>query len=130
MASLKTINQRIALTVHPSLTLVKGEGYHYFVFDTPTQYETHSVMTPYTNQLTLAAWIEHARGFFKRLVDDKARSVVASAVDLIARYPNEPNEVGELILRHASDRFYDADIEPDAVELLDTKRNELTPYAF
>jgi len=61
--SLKEINARIARDVHASVELVRGEGYHYLVFDNGVKYEDKSIMVPYTGQLTLKQWIEEARQF-------------------------------------------------------------------
>ncbi len=60
MASIKVINKAIEKAGIP-LELVKGEGYHYFVYDTSTHYDTHSVYYCYTNMLTTKQWVETAR---------------------------------------------------------------------
>ena len=43
--------------------LVRGEGYHYFVYDNPEKgiFDTISVYVPYTNQLSVERWVEEAK---------------------------------------------------------------------
>lgn len=74
--SLKDLNRKIQSEVHAKLELVKGDGYHYFVFDDvdANVYETHSVMVSYTKQLTIAQWMEEARGFAQRCAPQPVRS--------------------------------------------------------
>lgn len=43
--------------------LVRGEGYHYYVFDDGERYETNSVMVYRLNMQTLDAWIAGAQTF-------------------------------------------------------------------
>lgn len=67
--SLNRINQRIARRVSPLVELVRGAGYHYFVYDNRDTndgvavYETRSVMIWTTAQLTPAQWLEEAQAF-------------------------------------------------------------------
>lgn len=44
----------------PCLSLFRGDGYWYFVYDDPAQnvYETHSVYTQFLHDLTLDEWIK------------------------------------------------------------------------
>jgi hypothetical protein len=43
------------------LDLVRGEGYHYFVYDDRgDDYETLSIMVPYTNTYSAAEWVNQA----------------------------------------------------------------------
>lgn len=74
--SLKDINARIQRDIHAKLELVKGDGYHYFQFDDveANVFETHSVMVAYTKQLTLAQWLEEARGFADRVAPKPVQS--------------------------------------------------------
>lgn len=44
------------------LELVRGEGYHYFVFDDGERFETVSEMVGYTSHVSLDRWIEWAEG--------------------------------------------------------------------
>lgn len=45
------------------LELVRGEGYHYFIYDRPdiNVYETESVYVPYTSIYTVAEWVREAQ---------------------------------------------------------------------
>lgn len=63
MATLKQINDRIARDVSPEVELVRGDGYHYFVFDNGEVFETRSIMTPYTKDQSAFQWMEDARHF-------------------------------------------------------------------
>ena len=49
------------------LELVKGEGYFYFVYDTPELYETESVYVYRLNELTREQWLEQGRDFGERM---------------------------------------------------------------
>jgi hypothetical protein len=63
--SLKTINDGIKKLI-PNVELVRGDGYHYFVYDDGgARYETESVMVPYTNLYSRAEWIQMALKFWK-----------------------------------------------------------------
>lgn len=42
------------------LEIVRGEGYHYFIYDTLRHYETVSVYIPYTSHQTPLQWAEIA----------------------------------------------------------------------
>jgi hypothetical protein len=44
------------------LEIVRGEGYHYFVYDVPARnlYETVSIYVPYTNTYSPAEWANQA----------------------------------------------------------------------
>lgn len=44
------------------LEIVRGEGYHYFVYDVPARgrFETISIYVPYTNTYTPAEWANQA----------------------------------------------------------------------
>jgi hypothetical protein len=67
--SMKTINAAIQ-KVTTNVELVRGEGYHYFVFDDGTQYDTESVMVPYTNLYSNAEWVEMAIKFWRSHMKD------------------------------------------------------------
>jgi hypothetical protein len=60
-STLKTAQAAINLRGVP-LELVRGEGYHYFIYDRPDidVYETESVMVPYTNSQSDNRWVECA----------------------------------------------------------------------
>jgi hypothetical protein len=61
--SLSHINKRIYETVSTVVELVKGDGYHYFVYDDGEIYETESVMVPWTNLYKLSEWLLMAEKF-------------------------------------------------------------------
>tara|TARA_R110000868_G_scaffold19939_6_gene85038 strand:- start:1890 stop:2126 length:237 start_codon:yes stop_codon:yes gene_type:complete len=44
------------------LEIVRGEGYHYFIYDVAARniYETVSIYVPYTKQYTAAEWANQA----------------------------------------------------------------------
>ena len=54
------------------LELVRGEGYHYFVFDDGKHFETVSVMVPYTNSLSYDQWLAEARAAWRTIKDQIA----------------------------------------------------------
>ena len=60
---LKQINDILAKEFEGKIELIKGEGYHYFVFDDGVSFETWSVMVCYTNQQTKLQWLEDGRYF-------------------------------------------------------------------
>jgi hypothetical protein len=53
-----------------NLSLLRGPGYWYFVYDDGRLYETYSVMTPYLCRGTLEDWVDEGRKFC-RLVESK-----------------------------------------------------------
>lgn len=59
-ATLKAVNRAVAKAGIP-LELVRGEGYHYWVYDTASRWETVSVYMPYTNSVSVDCWLEWAR---------------------------------------------------------------------
>lgn len=59
-ATIKSVNRAVARAGIP-LELVRGEGYHYFVFDAPGRWETVSFYVPYTNCVSVERWIDWAR---------------------------------------------------------------------
>jgi hypothetical protein len=63
--SLKRINQAIA-KIDPHCELVKGDGYHYLVWDDGTEIATESVMVMYTSHLPQLEWLYEARQFIEK----------------------------------------------------------------
>lgn len=65
---LRTVNSVFSASKLP-VELVKGKDYlkggeyFYFVFDDGVRYDTHSVMVPRLNDLTLAQWIDEGKEF-------------------------------------------------------------------
>lgn len=63
MATLKQINDRIARDVSPHITLEKGEGYIYLVWDDGDNFETKSIMVAYINVYSASEWVQEAAQF-------------------------------------------------------------------
>jgi hypothetical protein len=66
--SLKRINADIG-QIDSRCELVKGDGYHYFVWDDPwntPSFETESVMVSSTNHLSQLEWLYEARQFIEK----------------------------------------------------------------
>lgn len=61
MTTLAAANKAIGRQGIP-LELVRGEGYHYFVYDNPAQnvFDTESIYVCYTNTYTAAEWVKEA----------------------------------------------------------------------
>ena len=60
--STATVTRRLkaeGLTVE----LVRGNGYHYFIFDDGQRYETRSVMCPRFRDIPLETWLSDGRQF-------------------------------------------------------------------
>jgi len=78
--SLALINREIASIDH-RCELVKGDGYHYFVFDGQSAgvYETKSVMVMYTSHMDNARWISEAQDFINNVI---LESALMGGVDL------------------------------------------------
>lgn len=59
------------------LELVRGEGYHYFIYDQPRRniYETVSIYVPYTKTYSAAEWANQAGLVYCDLLDrlDRAK---------------------------------------------------------
>lgn len=53
------------------LEIVRGEGYHYFIYDDPVVdiYETVSVYVPYTNTYSAKGWVQQARYAYETVRD-------------------------------------------------------------
>lgn len=59
-ATIKQVNKAVAKAGIP-LELVRGEGYHYWVYDTAGRWETVSVYVCYTSCVSVERWVEWAR---------------------------------------------------------------------
>ena len=59
--SISAANRAIARQNIP-LELVRGDGYHYFIYDVPHRgiFETVSIYVPYTNTYKASEWAEQA----------------------------------------------------------------------
>lgn len=64
--TLDRINFELRLRELP-LVLHRARGYFYFVFDSGSRFETHSVMVPTLGTLKLAQWTEEASRFAAQL---------------------------------------------------------------
>jgi hypothetical protein len=64
--TLADINRRIQLE-EPTVTLIRGEGYCYFIYDVAGKFETESLMIPYLNMLPAAEWIARAVAFGRKM---------------------------------------------------------------
>ena len=58
------------------LEIVRGEGYHYFIYDVPARniYDSVSVYVPYTNSYTAAEWADQARWIFDDILKEKTNA--------------------------------------------------------
>jgi hypothetical protein len=66
--SLKRINTAI-IQLDARCELVKGDGYHYLVWDDPfdvLSFETESIMVHATSHLSPATWLYEARQFIEK----------------------------------------------------------------
>lgn len=63
MTTLKQINERIERDVSPHISLEKGEGYIYLVWDDGDNFETKSIMVPYINSYSASEWVQEAAQF-------------------------------------------------------------------
>lgn len=103
------INARIAREVNPSIELVRGDGYQYFVYDDPhaSVFETESVMVSALSHLTGAQWIEAATTFnetvLRKLCEGAAlQSDKVRVVTLPAAEENwSPFKAGDIIVGNA-----------------------------
>lgn len=69
--SLATINKRLK-EFDPRLELVRGEGYHYYVFDDPNLFQTKSVYCMYTNSMSDEDWVADGILFSMEVADEAA----------------------------------------------------------
>lgn len=69
-ATLKLVNRAVAKAGIP-LELVRGEGYHYWVYDTATRWDTVSVYIPYTSSVSVDCWVEWAKQAMAELTAEK-----------------------------------------------------------
>lgn len=67
--------QRAIDKAHIPLEIVRGEGYHYFVYDVPARniYETVSIYVPYTNTYSAVEWANQAGLVYTDITDRLAR---------------------------------------------------------
>lgn len=67
--------QRAIDKAHIPLEIVRGEGYHYFIYDVPARniYETVSIYVPYTKTYSAAEWADQAGRVYTDITDRLAR---------------------------------------------------------
>lgn len=63
----RTVTNAVRASVCPNMTLHRGVGYFYFVFDSGDRYETHSVMVFRLNDMPLERWVQAAEIFASEL---------------------------------------------------------------
>lgn len=69
MTTIAKANRAIVKAGIP-LELVRGEGYHYFVYDDRRHYDSVSIYVPYTNSFTAARWVEEAADAYQIIIKD------------------------------------------------------------
>ena len=69
MATIAQANRAIAKSGTP-LELVRGEGYHYFVYDDGKHYDSLSIYVPYTNTYSPSEWVEQAESAYETIAKD------------------------------------------------------------
>lgn len=76
MSTLAQANRAIRNANIP-LELVRGEGYHYFIYDNEERgvYETLSIYVPYTNIYTTAEWVAEAEHAYEAIISNLNRGL-------------------------------------------------------
>ena len=76
-STLRNVNRAIRLASIP-VELVRGDGYHYFVYDNEERgvFETYSVYVPYTSIYTVPRWVEEAEEAYLYITETLNRAVV------------------------------------------------------
>lgn len=69
MTTISKANRAIAKAGIP-LELVRGEGYHYFVYDDRRHYDSVSIYVPYTNTYSATEWAEQAERAYEIIAKD------------------------------------------------------------
>lgn len=75
-----TVTRRLQAEGLP-VELVRGDGYHYFIFDDGSAYETESVMVPRFRSWSVDRWVEEGRAFAakaRKLADDRAEALIGN----------------------------------------------------
>ena len=68
--STANVTKRLAKLGHPEVTLYRGEGYHYFVFDavdTHNVYDNHSVYNMHFRSVPFERWVQDGVEFAERV---------------------------------------------------------------
>ena len=71
MTTLASANRAIAKAGIP-LELVRGDGYHYFIYDIPAEnvFDTESVYVCYTNTYTAKEWVKEATYAMAKIMEN------------------------------------------------------------
>ena len=71
MTTLAAANRQISKAGIP-LELVRGEGYHYFIYDIPAEnvFDTESVYVCYTNTYTATEWVKEAAYAMAKILEN------------------------------------------------------------
>jgi hypothetical protein len=71
MTTLAAANRQISKAGIP-LELVRGEGYHYFIYDIPAEnvFDTESVYVCYTNTYTAKEWVKEAAYAMAKILEN------------------------------------------------------------
>lgn len=91
MANVKSVSRQLQKEGLP-VELVRGPGYHYFVYDDGHAYESESVMVCYFNQLAPAKWLADGRDFAARMAAKIADQEEALAGNKIWLRHKEQNQ--------------------------------------
>lgn len=71
MTKATSVKQIINKIGEPNLSLQKGEGYWYFVYDdNGLNFETYSVPTMYLNSVSLEDWVDEAKIFMAQVKEN------------------------------------------------------------
>ena len=71
MTTLASANRAIAKAGIP-LELVRGDGYHYFIYDIPAEnvFDTESVYVCYANTYTAKEWVKEATYAMAKIMEN------------------------------------------------------------
>jgi hypothetical protein len=84
--STATVTRRLKAAGLP-VTMYRGDGYHYFIFDDGERYESHSEMEMYFRSLTVDQWVAIGTEFAATVAAKPAPEyVVGSTIKLGNRY--------------------------------------------
>lgn len=89
MAGVNAVTKALAKAGHPEVELVRGDGYHYFVFDNSHPdgakdgkmrylfgadliYETESIMTAQFRSYSFQRWVEDGIAFAEKVKEQNA----------------------------------------------------------
>jgi len=67
-SSTNAINKAIKDCGIENVTLKGGKGYQYFVYSTPTCYDSQSEMVCYVRDLSIGEWVKLAGEFYQKMI--------------------------------------------------------------